>query len=701
MANIFQESLSEIKTTPFVSTAQEDRVTPALIETVGETARSIDIAREKNKMVGTPEDELPWKWAPEEMEGPSQQGEGAPVYRAVKTFDPDVELNLTQLVKAREQGIMSASEADARIKTALRTAINRRPGRYNELKSAADKFTNLYDGILDESEADRNQAQMAEWLEKQNWTSLKETGLTLEERIIFERGKTNREMQALQSANAAGQYPAELVKGRLTVIHNRMQQALSLPDAERVAELQRLQRDMNVWRQDDIGAIGGAFSDNTLRGEATTNYNKAMDDVAKQIGAPDYLETADAVNKLADAAGYKSLLTDIGPEAMQIHRAFGPDATQAIFSIIDEIGNIENNQALTDAMKAERYASVKKKGFYGRIAFNLKHLGKEAIVKDAAKETADGMRGINEKTIPDGWDLPKTQAFLQEFFKNKKDATSDQIQNALDMQMEVFLEDGRAITGALQPGAMKLIKASRPHLNKLANIVSTKFVQLSTQTDIQKALEARNAAQLGGDPSLYPQEPGTWREATQISIPASRQKLLDEWKAINEVAEAYNFTLPGMEEEPQAQKKSPMKSDVAVDFIKEAEGYRDTAYQDSAGVWTIGYGTTKGVKEGDTITKEEAEKRLSEDMQWARDAVTNNVSVPLTDAQAAALTSLIYNIGEGAFKKSKALELLNSGDYEGFSEEAFGDRGFVNAGGKRVQGLVNRRNRERELFERV
>lgn len=137
----------------------------------------------------------------------------------------------------------------------------------------------------------------------------------------------------------------------------------------------------------------------------------------------------------------------------------------------------------------------------------------------------------------------------------------------------------------------------------------------------------------------------------------------------------------------------------AMELIKGFEGYRDTAYKDTGGVLTIGYGTTANVSEGDKITKEEAEAYLMEDVEKAASAVDKLVKVNLTPEQRDALTSLVYNVGEGAFKKSRALKALNNRDLLTFLEEAFGEeKGFNKVKGETIPGLTKRRRKEMELF---
>jgi lysozyme len=123
-------------------------------------------------------------------------------------------------------------------------------------------------------------------------------------------------------------------------------------------------------------------------------------------------------------------------------------------------------------------------------------------------------------------------------------------------------------------------------------------------------------------------------------------------------------------------------------LIESFEGLRLTSYQDSVRVWTIGYGHTKGVTHGQTITQQQAEAFLQQDLAEAEAAV-NGHGLTLTDNQFAALVSFTFNLGAGNLAK-----LLKNG------LESVPDRIplFNHAGGKAVKGLTRRRAAERELY---
>lgn len=138
-------------------------------------------------------------------------------------------------------------------------------------------------------------------------------------------------------------------------------------------------------------------------------------------------------------------------------------------------------------------------------------------------------------------------------------------------------------------------------------------------------------------------------------------------------------------------------SQACVDLVKSFEGFRANAYKCPAGVWTVGYGTTENVQPGDTVTEQEAEEMLMNDLTEAAAAIDDLVDVPITQRQFDALASLIYNIGREAFRNSTLLRLLNAG--KGGHEVGAQFLRWNRAGGKVLPGLSRRRAAEAVLFE--
>lgn len=139
-------------------------------------------------------------------------------------------------------------------------------------------------------------------------------------------------------------------------------------------------------------------------------------------------------------------------------------------------------------------------------------------------------------------------------------------------------------------------------------------------------------------------------------------------------------------------------------MIAEFEGFRSELYDDPAGHCTIGYGhlVHKGRCNGSEpeafrrgLTKVEARRLLRQDARPAGDAVNTLVTVPLSQPQFDALTSFVYNLGSGNFASSQLLKRLNAGEYDAVPAEL---AKWVNAGGKRLEGLVRRRAAEGQLF---
>lgn len=140
----------------------------------------------------------------------------------------------------------------------------------------------------------------------------------------------------------------------------------------------------------------------------------------------------------------------------------------------------------------------------------------------------------------------------------------------------------------------------------------------------------------------------------------------------------------------------------AATLIAKFEGLELEAYQDSAGIWTIGYGNIRNpytgipIKKGDKITEKEALDWLRITTTAVEADVKRLVKVPINTNQRLALASLVFNIGAGAFARSTLLRLLNSGAEKSAIAAQFLRWNKVN--GKEVRGLTNRRKAEAELF---
>lgn len=136
-------------------------------------------------------------------------------------------------------------------------------------------------------------------------------------------------------------------------------------------------------------------------------------------------------------------------------------------------------------------------------------------------------------------------------------------------------------------------------------------------------------------------------------------------------------------------------SERGVKLITEFEGFRSDAYQDVVGVWTIGYGFTKGVKAGDTITRAEAAARLRLELKEYEHGVLSACTIPPNQNQLDAFVCFAFNVGVAAFRKSTVLKKHNAGDTIAAS------RAFAmwnKAGGKVFPGLVRRRAAEAALY---
>ena len=133
-------------------------------------------------------------------------------------------------------------------------------------------------------------------------------------------------------------------------------------------------------------------------------------------------------------------------------------------------------------------------------------------------------------------------------------------------------------------------------------------------------------------------------------------------------------------------------SNKGLELIKRFEGCRLAAYQDSGGVWTIGYGHTKGVTAGQNITQAQADAFLVDDCGKAEAAVNKYYDrYHFNQNQYDALVSFAFNIG--------SIDKLTINGKRTISEISSKIPAYCNCAGKKLQGLVNRRVAEKKLFD--
>ena len=136
-------------------------------------------------------------------------------------------------------------------------------------------------------------------------------------------------------------------------------------------------------------------------------------------------------------------------------------------------------------------------------------------------------------------------------------------------------------------------------------------------------------------------------------------------------------------------------TEILLQKVMEMEGCRLEAYQDAAGVPTIGYGHTKNVRMGDRITQYWAKEMLREDIEEAEWQV-KELNVARTEGQLDALVSFVFNLGIGRLKRSTLLKTIREGGSKAQITKEF--KRWVYADGKLLPGLVKRREWEAKRF---
>jgi lysozyme len=140
-------------------------------------------------------------------------------------------------------------------------------------------------------------------------------------------------------------------------------------------------------------------------------------------------------------------------------------------------------------------------------------------------------------------------------------------------------------------------------------------------------------------------------------------------------------------------------SDECISLVKTMEGFKDTAYKCPAGIWTIGYGETKGVKQGDTISEFEAAKKLAIRLTEFGESVKEKLTIETSQHQFDALVSFAYNLGVAALSGSTLLKKHNEGLFSEVPTEFLKwNKAKVDGKLTELPGLTRRRKFEAVLY---
>ena len=325
------------------------------------------------------------------------------------------------------------------------------------------------------------------------------------------------------------------------------------------------------------------------------------------------------------------------------------------------------------------------------------------------RNTAEGMK-------VEGWQYFQLTGHYASF-NSHEDAYKDfagRVEGIIQQDIEGYFtqlqQNDQASNKAVQQAKETAASASAVTLERLNDILEQRAKELEERE--RRAKEEELAARSRAIQS----QPEPQRESLPESVVISTTTVevvqdskqngqpkadLNVWENVIELPKA---ELPEAKLEPKngatsngTLQKGRRMNAAGMQILKECEGLYLNSYKCPAGVWTIGYGCTKGIRPGMTITEAQAEEMLREELSKFEEGLEKELGhIPLNENQFSALVSLTYNCGIGAVVEGTTIRRkLEAKDYRGAAE------GFLlwNKGGGRVlPGLVKRREMERKLF---
>lgn len=406
MANIFQQTLTDIPVQGYKPTEQKNTAVADTITAVGNTLLEADAARERVLLEGRSSDEVPMmdKWTSEEMAGPYRPGE-PPIFRAKheEVFDASADLNLSQIAKARKQGLITPGEAEVRINSALRQAINRRPGRQAELVQTANEYLGVYSGITQETEAEKAAKEAADMNQKLEYHFRTKFGLGREAGEKWQLQLTMDEMRARSEQGLATTQPTEFARLDQQVAYQMLANVMNLPEQDRPEAILAIKTFLDGKAVERHGMIGSTYLDKGLRESAIAEYDKSMARVYERAGDVDFMTLSARRNNELSQAGLGHIYAALGPEMAVLAEKFPERAVDQITRIMisyDKIAKDKKFEKNPEMLDEVLWNEAIKNGHFGIMAYKLRGMPESVWGRAMLKGKEEVQKGIRSGHRP-------------------------------------------------------------------------------------------------------------------------------------------------------------------------------------------------------------------------------------------------------------------------------------------------------------
>jgi len=666
-----------------------------------------------------------------DIHGLKQQKRLATSHEEVSKIEPQLAAKMQSLIQAKQQGFLNSNDVTLRVKAAVREAINNNPGYTTALSNYASDvlWASGIREIGDPTPAlDAAEAQAKKQVRDLQLKQAQSAGVFIDATKMHDETYMRERQVDVLNAMEAKNAIDDIIAGKKIADINK-----AATTSERNKRALQMQNGGRATINDVVNVTSEALN------KATTPQEKAQIKQNSISTVEDGLDKlrqhyVDSGHSISEAENYTDSLRTYYNNLMKLH----DDRKNNKISQEQFVSAVHFDKAIEEAYEtlgfskefrkiaaktntAEKAALLKENPALANQIKNFTKLQAHIIDPDTRAMLVENMRAFDNKPAAVHWLTTYMQSGNYEMVQEVTDAYTRMLKN---LSSPMLSREDR-------------IKGRDVMVSTLSNLApdAHKFLSSETKANVTEALHDQITSVMhfvNGSKKTYNYSNKMDENGIILTVLDERGNVDNEKTAtarnvfgvrINEALKVYSrINGKSMNEAANAllpqytdtlgvtlpeQTKQGGQDMLSKEFIKSKEGFREKAYKDGAGKWTIGYGFTSidgtPVKEGDVISKEDAEFQLDRILDEHK-TFKNKITRELTPYQEDALASFEYNLGGGVWNKPrgmKIIEAINNGDFNTAAElwRTYNKIKNPKTGQYEVsKGLVSRREEEAKML---